>query len=139
MGPDDQHHDPAPSGSPGPEVPTPTPARGSESDEGHQLHVPGMMLGTALMFIGFLNVLLSLGGGFEINVTPLVLYCAGVALWAHSVLEQPAVRYTVIAGAVVVGLAFYYYGEVHFWHKQVVFWTTVLLVSFFMFKSSKPK
>ena len=49
MGPDDQHHDPATSDSPGPEVPAPTPARGSESDEGHQLHVPGMMLGTALV------------------------------------------------------------------------------------------
>jgi Ca2+/Na+ antiporter len=40
---------------------------------------------------------------------------------------------------ITMALAFFHYGEVHFWHKQVIFWSTVVLVMFFMFKSAKPK
>lgn len=100
------------------------------------MNVAAKMIGTALMFIGFLNVLLSLSGGYEINVVPFIMYAAGLAIWAHAVLEHPPTRYAVIAAAVALALAFVHYGEVLFWHKQVVFWITVLLVAFFMFKST---
>ena len=39
-----------------------------------------MMIGTALMFIGFLDVFLSISGGFEINVVPLLIYFGGIAV-----------------------------------------------------------
>ena len=48
------------------------------------------------------------------------------------------VVHLVIGLAIVLGIAFYQHGEVLFWHKQLVFWGTVALVVFFMFKSS-PK
>jgi hypothetical protein len=73
-----------------------------ESGSDHHMRVIGLMIGTALMFIGFLNVFLSISGGFEINVVP-----------------------------------FFHYGEVLFWHKQVVFWVTVLIVMYFMFNEPK--
>lgn len=99
----------------------------------------GMMVGTALMFIGFLNVFLSISGGFEINAVPLLLYFAGIAVWANSVIENPTIRYSVMAAALLCALAFFHYGEVLFWHKQVVFWSTVVVVMWFMFREPKPK
>ncbi len=96
-----------------------------------------MMTGTALMFIGFLNVFLSISGGFEINVVPLLIYFGGLAVWANAVIENPTVRYSVMAVAIVLALGFFHYGEVLFWHKQVVFWSTVVVVMFFMFREPK--
>ncbi len=96
------------------------------------------IVGTAMMFIGFLNVLLSISGGYEINIVPLIIYCAGLGIWAHAVILNPTFRYSVIGAAIVLGLAFFHYGEVLFWHKQLIFWGTVVLVVFFMFKTS-PK
>ncbi len=81
-------------------------------------------------------MLLSISGGYEIDVVPIILYCAGLAVWAHATVTHPPLRYAVMAGAVLLGLVFFHYGEVHFWHKQLVFWSTVVLVVFFMFKTS---
>ena len=97
-----------------------------------------MMIGTALMFIGFLDVFLSISGGFEINVVPLLIYFGGIAVWANAVVENPTIRYSLMAGAVLISLAFFHYGEVLFWHKQVVFWSTVGVVMYFMFKDTTP-
>lgn len=109
-----------------------------ESNIDRQTHVFGMMIGTALMFIGFLDVFLSISGGFEINVVPLLIYFSGIAVWANAVVENPTVRYSLMAGSVLISLAFFHYGEVLFWHKQVVFWSTVAVVMYFMFKEPKP-
>jgi len=95
-----------------------------------------MMIGTAMMFTGFLGVLMSISGGFEISVFPVILYFAGLAIWGHATIVNPTVRYTVVSMAIVLGLAFFHYGEVHFWHKQAIFWSTVAIVAFFMFKTS---
>lgn len=109
-----------------------------ESNVDRQTHVVGMMVGTALMFIGFLDVFLSISGGFEINVVPLLIYFSGIAVWSNAVVENPTVRYSLMAGSVLISLAFFHYGEVLFWHKQVVFWSTVAVVMYFMFKDPKP-
>ncbi|HMU55767.1 MAG TPA: hypothetical protein PKA61_12225 [Nitrospira sp.] len=102
-----------------------------------QMHVVGVMVGTALMFIGFLNVFLSISGGFEINVVPLLIYFGGLAVWANAAIELPMLRYGVIACALALAFAFFHYGEVLFWHKQVVFWATVVIVMYFMFNEPK--
>ena len=70
---------------------------------------------------------------------PLILYFAGITVWAHATIVNPAVRYTVMIGAITAALAFFQYGEVLFWHKQVIFWATVTMVAFFMFKTATPK
>jgi len=119
----------------------PDPSRSSRdadqrSGEDRHLTTAEMMIGTTMMFTGFLSVLMSISGGFEISVFPLILYFAGLAIWAHATIVNPTVRYTVITMAIVLGLAFFHYGEVYFWHKQVIFWATVAIVVFFMFKTS---
>ncbi len=111
----------------------------ARSSEDQHLKVAEMMIGTAMMFVGFLNVLLSISGGYEMaGVQPMILYFAGLAIWAHGTITHVTGRYLVIGAAIVAALAFLHYGEVLFWHKQVIFWFTILLVGFFMFKSSKP-
>jgi hypothetical protein len=101
------------------------------------MHVAGMMIGTALMFIGFLNVFLSISGGFEINVVPFLIYFGGLAVWANSAIENLIFRYVVMTVAIALALGFFHYGEVLFWHKQVVFWSTIVVVMYFMFKEPK--
>lgn len=105
-----------------------------QDGEDRFLLITEKFIGTAMMFIGFLNVLLSISGGYVINFVPLVIYCAGLAIWAHATITNQTVRYAVMGVAIALGLAFYHFGEVFFWHKQVVFWGTVALVVFFMFK-----
>lgn len=109
----------------------------ADTTDDRHLHTAEMMAGTAMMFIGFLDVLLSISGGFEISVFPLILYFAGMAIWGHATIKHPTVRYAVITAAIALALAFFHYGEVLFWHKQAVFWATVALVVFFMFKTPK--
>ena len=108
-----------------------------ESNSDRQAHVIGMMIGTALMFIGFLDVFLSISGGFEINVVPLLIYFGGIAVWANAVVENPTVRYSLMAASDLISLAFFHYGEVLFWHKQVIFWSTIIVVMYFMFNEPK--
>ncbi|WP_455379186.1 hypothetical protein [Petrachloros mirabilis] len=101
------------------------------------MRVVGLMVGTALMFIGFLNVFLSISGGFEINVVPFLIYFGGLAVWANAVIENPAFRYGVMTVAIALAIGFFNYGEVLFWHKQVVFWSTVVIVMYFIFHEPK--
>jgi len=115
----------------------PTRSDGQDSGSDHQMHVIGLMIGTALMFIGFLDVFLSISGGFEINVVPFLIYFGGLAVWANAAIENPAIRYGVMTLAIALALGFFHYGEVLFWHKQVVFWSTVVIVMYFMFNEPK--
>src|SRR5438270_4209410 len=111
-----------------PPEPTNEPERHEpEEDSGgdSQMRVAGMVVGTALIFIGFLDVFLSISGGFEIDVIPFMIYFGGIAVWANSVVENTTIRYSLIGGAILLAAVFFHYGEVLFWHKQVLFWSTV--------------
>ena len=118
------------------------PSRPTEPEEQgagneHQIHVIGLMVGTALMFIGFLNVFLSISGGFEINIVPFLIYFGGLAIWANAAIEAPTFRYGVMTLAITLALGLFQYGEVLFWHKQVLFWVTIIIVMYFMFVEPK--
>jgi len=112
---------------------------GGDSGGDSQLRVAGMVVGTALIFIGFLDVFLSISGGFEIDVIPFMIYFGGVAVWANSVVENTTLRYSIIGGAILLAAVFYHYGEVLFSHKQVLFWSTVVVVMYFMFNEPKKR
>jgi cation transport ATPase len=132
----------APSDLPPPHNKSLDPSRPTEPDEQgtgneHQIHVIGLMVGTALMFIGFLNVFLSISGGFEINMMPFLIYFGGLAIWANAAIETPTFRYGVMTLAITLALGLFQYGEVLFWHKQVLFWVTIIIVMYFMFVEPK--
>ncbi|MCG3778872.1 MAG: hypothetical protein JW388_1600 [Nitrospira sp.] len=123
-----------------PPEPTNKPVRPSsedDSDNDNQMRVAGMIVGTALIFLGFLDVFLSISGGFEIDVIPLLIYFGGIAVWANAVVENMTLRYSMIGVSLLLAAIFFHYGEVLFWHKQVVFWVTIVVVMYLMFNEPK--
>lgn len=130
-------HQPSPEATPPPRRPRPQ-EEDMETSEDRQMKVGMRMVGSAMVFIGFLNVFLSASTGSEMSVFPMIIYFTGMALWAQSSIEIMGVRYAVIAVSIICALAFFHYGEVLFWHKYVVYWGTIALVVFFMFKTPKP-
>lgn len=112
---------------------------GAGNQEDRQFNVAMLIVGVTMMFVGFLDVFLSISGGFELaGVTPVLLYFAGLALWAHATIANVTIRYLVVGTSIVLALVMFHYGEVLFWHKQVLFWGTIALVVFFMFKTASP-
>lgn len=119
--------------------PTPQSELVTESHEALQMRVAMKMVGSAMVFIGFIQVFLSVSTGAEITAFPMILYFAGLALWAHSSIKAQTVRYLVIAFSTVCALGFIQLGEVLFWHKYVIYWGTIGMVVFFMFQTQKKK
>ena len=139
---DQKSNDPNPSSSPtSPQAPLrpPPPPSNEDVDEGEnlQMRVAMKMIGSAMVFIGFLQVFLAAQTGAEITVFPMLIYFSGMALWAHSSIETSTIRYSVISFALICGLAFFHFGEVLFWHIYVIYWGTVVMVVYFMFKTQK--
>jgi hypothetical protein len=123
-----------------PPEPPDEPARPKLDDDSggdNNMRVAGMIIGTALIFIGFLDIFLSISGGFEIDFIPFLIYFGGIAVWSNAVIENATLRYSIIGTALLLAAVFFHYGEVLFWHKQVVFWGTVVVVMYFMFNEPK--
>jgi hypothetical protein len=108
-----------------------------EEQENRQMRVAMKMVGSAMVFIGFLQVFLSVNTGAEISIFPMIIYFSGMALWAYSSVDTPTIRYAVIGLSLLCAMAFMHFGEVLFWHKYVIYWGTVGMVVFFMFQTPK--
>ena len=148
MPPDEPEHEPIPAPAdpprrqvPGIHVgpPTDPSAEDPMEQEDLQMKVAMKMVGSAMVFIGFIQVFLSASTGAEITVFPMILYFAGLALWAHSSVKIQTVRYAIIAVSLVCALGFFHLGEVLFWHKYVIYWGTIAMVVFFMFQTPKKQ
>ena len=109
----------------------------SEAQENRKMRVAMKMVGSAMVFIGFLQVFLSVNTGAEISIFPMIIYFSGMALWAYSSVDTPTIRYTVIGLSLLCAVAFMQFGEVLFWHKYAIYWGTVGMVIFFMFQTPK--
>jgi hypothetical protein len=108
-----------------------------EDQENLQMQVAMRMVGSAMVFIGFLQVFLSASTGAEISIFPMIIYFTGMAMWAYSSVDNLTVRYTVMALSLLCAMAFMHFGEVLFWHKYLIYWGTIGVVVFFMFKNPK--
>lgn len=117
--------------------PTPESELDTETHEALQMKVSMKIVGSVMVFIGFIQVFLSVSTGAEITAFPMILYFCGLALWAHSAVKIPKVRYLIIAFSLVCALGFFQLGEVLFWHKYVIYWGTIAMVVFFMFQNPK--
>jgi cation transport ATPase len=113
----------------------PAPQTEPEDNEDKQMQVAMRMVGSAMVFIGFLQVFLSASTGAEITIFPMIIYFGGLAMWAYSSVENATVKYAVMAGSAICALGFMHFGEVLFWHKYIIYWGTIAMVVFFMFKS----
>ena len=98
-----------------PGVPVGPPSSESEVDqEAHealQMKVAMKMVGSAMVFVGFIQVFLSASTGAEITIFPMILYFSGLALWAHSSVKNVSVRYVVIGLSIVCILGFLQLGK----------------------------
>ncbi len=117
--------------------PTPESELDPETHEALQMKVSMKIVGSVMVFIGFIQVFLSVSTGAEITAFPMILYFCGLALWAHSAVKIPKVRYLIIVFSLVCAFGFFQLGEVLFWHKYVIYWGTIAMVVFFMFQSPK--
>ena len=126
--------DPAASKSP---VRPPVQDEEVEEQENLQMQVAMKMVGSDMVFIGFLQEFVSVNTGAEISIFPMIIYFSGMALWAYSSVDTPAIRYTVIGLSLICAIAFMHFGEVLFWHKYIIYWGTVGMVVFFMFQTPK--
>ncbi|MEO6201796.1 MAG: hypothetical protein ABIU05_03040 [Nitrospirales bacterium] len=108
-----------------------------EDQENLQMQVAMRMVGSAMVFIGFLQVFLSASTGAEISIFPMIIYFSGMAMWAYSSVDNLTVRYTVMALSLLCAMAFMHFGEVLFWHKYLIYWGTIGVVVFFMFRNPK--
>jgi len=122
-----------------PKSPAPPPVQDEEVEEqeNRQMRVAMKMVGSAMVFIGFLQVFLSVNTGAEISIFPMIIYFSGMALWAYSSVDTPTIRYAVMAVSLLCAMAFMHFGEVLFWHKYIIYWGTVGMVVFFMFQTPK--
>jgi len=122
-----------------PKSPAPPPVQDEEVEEqeNRQMRVAMKMVGSAMVFIGFLQVFLSVNTGAEISIFPMIIYFSGMALWAYSSVDTPTIRYAVIGLSLLCAMAFMHFGEVLFWHKYIIYWGTVGMVVFFMFQTPK--
>lgn len=122
-----------------PPPPPPSQLREDDTDdqENRQMQVAMRMVGSAMVFIGFLQVFLSASTGAEISIFPMIIYFSGMAMWAYSSVENLTVRYLVMGASLLCALAFMHFGEVLFWHKYLIYWGTIGVVVFFMFKTPK--
>ncbi len=132
---------PDPPGRQVPGVPVGPPRPDSDVDqethEALQMKVAMKMVGSAMVFIGFIQVFMSASTGAEISIFPMILYFSGLALWAYSSVRIPVIRYAVIAFSLFCIMAFINIGEVLFWHKYVIYWGTIAMVVYFMFQNPK--
>ena len=137
--PDTSHESPSPRQIPGVHVgpPSQEPELDTETHEALQMKVAMKMVGSAMVFIGFIQVFLSASTGAEITIFPMLLYFSGMALWAHSSVKIPTVRYLIIVFSIICAIGFIELGEVLFWHKYVIYWGTIAMVVFFMFQNPK--
>lgn len=117
--------------------PSQEPDMDSETNEALQMKVAMKMVGSAMVFIGFIQVFLSASTGAEITIFPMILYFSGMALWAHSSIKAPTTRYIIIVFSIVCALGFIQLGEVLFWHKYIIYWGTIAIVVFFMFQNPR--
>ncbi len=115
----------------------PVPDEEIEEQENRKMRVAMKMVGSAMVFIGFLQVFLSVNTGAEISIFPMIIYFSGMALWAYSSVRTITIRYTVIGLSLLCAMAFMHFGEVLFWHKYLIYWGTVGMVIFFMFQTPK--
>jgi hypothetical protein len=79
--------------------PAPPPVREEEVEEqeNRQMRVAMKMVGSAMVFIGFLQVFLSVNTGAEISIFPMIIYFSGMALWAYSSVDTPFRRSLILA------------------------------------------
>ena len=96
------------------------------------------LLGVALIFMGFLNTLLSISGGYPLDQFSALTFLIGVILFVHGS-AQTWRKWIFIGMALSLGTVFMIRGEVDRLSQLALFWGTILVIIFFIFFAKESK
>lgn len=91
-----------------------------------------------LLLMGFINILLSISGNYELDLFSAMTFLCGVVLFVHGSV-QTWHKWIVIGMAVALGILFLIRGEVGTWSQIGLFYGTLMVVLFYMFFIREPK
>ena len=97
------------------------------------------LVGLVLIFMGFINILLSITGKYPMDPFTAITFLFGVILFVHAT-GQTWHKWIIMAMAALLAIVFGVRGEVGELFKFGLFWGTLGVILFYMFfvKESKP-
>ena len=97
------------------------------------------LIGVVLLLMGFINTLLSLSGGYPLDLVAALSFLFGVILFVNGS-TQTWHKWIFIVMALSLGTVFMIQGEVSRLAQLALFWGTLFVILFFIFfvKESKP-
>ncbi len=95
------------------------------------------LIGVALLLMGFMNILLSLTGGYELDLTSTYIFLLGIVLFVHA--SMHTWHKWVIIGMTAVLAVFYSVRGVDVWTQRGLFYGTLLILVLFIFFTREPR
>lgn len=95
------------------------------------------LIGVTLIFMGFINILLSITGKYDMDHFTAITFLFGVVLFVHGS-GQTWRKWIVISMAVALALVFLIRGEVGRLPQIGLFWGTLIVIFFYMFFAKEP-
>ncbi len=94
------------------------------------------LIGLALIFMGFINILLSITGQYPLDLFTTITFLVGVILFVHGAGDSWH-KWVIIALTTALALLFLYKGEVNDLSKVGLFWTVLLVIFYYTFISKE--
>lgn len=96
------------------------------------------LVGVALIFMGFINTLLSISGGYPLDLVAALTFLFGIVLFINAS-TQSWHKWIFIGMALSLGTIFMVRGEVDRLSQLALFWGTILVILFFIFVAKESK
>ena len=90
------------------------------------------LVGLVLIFMGFINVLLSISGNYPMELFPAITFLFGIIFFTHGS-GQTWHKWIIIGMAATLGVVFLIRGEVGGKFTLAMFWGTILVILFYTF------
>lgn len=96
------------------------------------------LVAVALIFMGFINTLLSISGGYPLDLFAALTFLFGIVLFINAN-TQSWRKWIFIGMALSLGAIFMIRGEVDRLSQLSLFWGTILVILFFIFVAKESK
>jgi hypothetical protein len=96
------------------------------------------LVGVALIFMGFINILLSISGNYPLDQFTVITFLFGVILFVHGS-GQTWHKWIIIGLAAALVAVFLTRDEVGGLTQLALFWGTVFVILFYTFFAKEPK
>ena len=107
-------------------------------EEDRSLSTVQRLLGVALIFMGFINILLSITGQYELSLFTAITFLTGVILFVHGSVKTWH-KWIIIGLAALLGIVFLVRGQVGGLSQLGMFWGTLFVILFYAFFVKETK